>query len=282
MAVSQVVPIEGNEKGSSKAVMTRELKLNTLQAQKVLRRSYSRLGEAVFSSGVVLRARCTQEEADTIDELIEEHFSSVEEELDKAFAQTDVLMEQHGVEDAPDYTNRMVFQVEVKAPLALRFLTMIARLDNLIGRFDTLWLHSALTSGQRSNWTFQWQQRLIRMSSRVIGIEKSARIKADKKYQEDQQIRKEQEEAKAAKKAKPASDDATADSVESPGSSEGNAATESVNNSETPDEKSDAPEKAKPKTAAKKATKKDEAAESGTATDEEPAQEEPLAKVAQA
>lgn len=202
MATPQLKAIEGNEQSSSKAVMKKEVGLNTLQAQKVLRRSFSRLGESMFSASVVLRGRCEKTIVDEVIQLIEEHFTGVEEEMATPEAQTVALLEQHGISDSPDYSNRMVYEVEIKAPMAMRFIGLVERLDVLISRFDTLWLNGVLSDSQRSDWTFQWQQRLIKMASRVMGIEKSARQKADKQYRESMEERRiKDEERQAAKVA---------------------------------------------------------------------------------
>lgn len=275
MAVTQLKAIEGNEQSSSKAVIKKEVGLNTLQAQKVLKRSFSRLGESMFSASVVLRGRCDREIVDEVIALIEEHFDAVDAEMKKTEDQTAALLEQHGISDSPDYSNRMVYEVEIKAPLAMRFIGLVERLDVLISRFDTLWLSSVLTDSQRSDWTFQWQQRLIKMASRVMGIEKSARQKADKQYREELEQRRQKEEEKAAKKAnggKKASEPAAEDGQQTQAPTEAESSKSASSTEAKKDEKPAA--KAKKPAAKPKAEEKPADAEAGG--------EDPVAKAANA
>lgn len=280
MAVTQLKAIEGNEQSSSKAVIKKNVGLNTLQAQKVLKRSFSRLGESMFSASVVLRGRCDREIVDEVIGLIEEHFDAVDSEMKKTEDQTSALLEQHGISDSPDYSNRMVYEVEIKAPLAMRFIGLVERLDVLISRFDTLWLSSVLTDSQRSDWTFQWQQRLIKMASRVMGIEKSARQKADKQYREELDQRRLKEEEKAAKKANSTKKgDEAADDA-------GQQAQEPEETEALKDEgKAEAKKEEKPAAKAKKPAAKSKAVEEPTASKADStkdAGEEPVAKAANA
>lgn len=277
MAVTQLKALEGNEQSSSKAVIKKEVGLNTLQAQKVLKRSFSRLGESMFSASVVLRGRCEREIVDEVIALIEEHFDAVDAEMKKTEEQTAALLEQHGISDSPDYSNRMVYEVEIKAPLAMRFIGLVERLDVLISRFDTLWLSSVLTDSQRSDWTFQWQQRLIKMASRVMGIEKSARQKADKQYREDLEQRRLREEEKAAKKANGAKKGADTATAEAPADAKDDGTKKAEAKTE---EKGDAKDTEKPAAKAKKAAAKPKA--ETKAEEPAPASEETVAKAASA
>ena len=64
MAANAIEQVEGNDQASSRATLNQDIALNSLQAQKILKRSYARLSDALFSASVVLRTKCTREEAD--------------------------------------------------------------------------------------------------------------------------------------------------------------------------------------------------------------------------
>ncbi|EOS8495043.1 hypothetical protein ACNPQG_005291, partial [Klebsiella pneumoniae] len=70
------------------------------------------------------------------------------------------------------------------SPQVAQFAHLIRKLDTLMGIVDTLWLNTVLTSKQRTDATYQWQQRLIKLAGRIIGIEKRARISAHSKGKE--------------------------------------------------------------------------------------------------
>lgn len=61
------------------------------------------------------------------------------------------------------------------------FLGLVNQPDQIIATIDALWLNAVLTSRQRSDGTYQWQQRLIRLAGKVIGTEKRARLAAYRK-----------------------------------------------------------------------------------------------------
>ena len=184
MAADTIKQVQGSEQTSSRAYLNQQVGLNSLQAQKILKRSYSRLSDALFSSSVVLRTKCTREEADGVEEIINEHFDKVQAELEQEKAKLTALMENNAIQVSPDYSNRGVYDVQIKSPKDAVFLHLIGEVDTIISMLDTLWMTSVISDSQRSDTTFQWQQRLIKMASRVMAIEKSARIKANKRQQE--------------------------------------------------------------------------------------------------
>ncbi|UZE94415.1 hypothetical protein [Alkalimarinus alittae] len=61
------------------------------------------------------------------------------------------------------------------------FLGLVNQPDQIIATIDALWLNAVLTSRQRSDGTYQWQQRLIRLAGKVTGTEKRARLAAYRK-----------------------------------------------------------------------------------------------------
>ncbi len=106
-------------------------------------------------------------------------------------------MEDNGIDMMPGYTNPNEYTIEINSPQVAQFAHLIRKLDTLMGIVDTLWLNTVLTSKQRTDATYQWQQRLIKLAGRIIGIEKRARISAHSKG-------KEGEVAEAARNLQPA------------------------------------------------------------------------------
>ena len=168
----------------SRPVFKQVLKVNSLQAQRVMERSFERVSNSLFSIDVILRIIGEQDEIDQVETVILEHIAKVSEDLDKATAQLNKLMEDNGIDMMPGYTNPTEYTIEINSPQVAQFAHLIRKLDTLMGIVDTLWLNTVLTSKQRTDATYQWQQRLIKLAGRIIGIEKRARISAHTKGKE--------------------------------------------------------------------------------------------------
>lgn len=183
-AQAAVDPSSDRNNHYSRPVFTQVLKLNSLQAQRVMERSFGRVSNSLFSIDVILRIIGEQDEIDQVETVILEHLSRLSEDLDKATAQFNKLIEDNGIDMMPGYTHPHEYTIEINSPQVAQFAHQIRKLDNLMGIVDTLWLNTILTSKQRTDATYQWQQRLIKQAGRIIGIEKRARISAHNKGKE--------------------------------------------------------------------------------------------------
>jgi hypothetical protein len=177
---------ERNNADLSRPVFKRVLKVNSLQAQRVVERSFQRVSDSLFSIDVILRIIGEQDEIDQVESIIQEHIEKVSVDLDTATNQLQKLMEDNGIEGAPEYTSPNKYDIEINSPQVAQFAHLVRKLDNLMLLVDTLWLNSILTSKQRKDATYQWQQRLIKLAGRIIGIEKRARISAHSKGKKDE------------------------------------------------------------------------------------------------
>jgi len=186
----------------SRPVFRQVLKVNSLQAQRVMDRSFRRAAYSLFSTGVILRIIGVQEEIDQVESLILEDISKVSEEFDKALIQLSKLKEDNGIDMMPGYTHPNEYTLEISSPQTAQFAHLIRKLDSLIALVDTLWLNAVLTNIQHINATYQWQQSLIKLANRIIAIERRARISASKRG-------KEEEVAQVAPEAEISADDIT-------------------------------------------------------------------------
>lgn len=97
----------------SRPVFKQVLKVNSLQAQRVMERSFERVSNSLFSIDVILRIIGEQDEIDQVETVILEHISKVSEDLDKATAQLNKLMEDNGIDMMPGYTNPNEYTIEI-------------------------------------------------------------------------------------------------------------------------------------------------------------------------
>lgn len=165
----------------SRPMMRRKLSLNSLQAQKVVDRSFSRVSSSLFSTDVILQIIADPEHVGRTEEVIAGMMDKVSDDLSLMIEQTSKNMSDNGIADLPEYTNPKLYDIEIISPQVAAFANLLVRLDVLTAQIDALWFNGVYTNQQRSKGTFEWQQRLIRLAGRIIGIEKEARMVAYKK-----------------------------------------------------------------------------------------------------
>ena len=171
----------------SRAIIQRTVEFNSLQAQKVMHRSFEKLKQSLFSLSVILRIISDNEtEIEKIDAYIDEQFVSAEEDLATEQARLRKILEDNGIEDLAGYSKPETYKIELDSPRANTFVRLIAQLDNLMLLIDTAWLCGEFDDKQKKNATFQWQQRLIKLAGRIIALEKRARVAATKKGKDEE------------------------------------------------------------------------------------------------
>lgn len=171
----------------SRAVIKRTVEFNSLQAQRVMHRSFEKLKQSLFSLSVILRIIADDEsEIEKIDAYIDEQFNSVESDIATEQARLRKVLEDNGIEDLAGYSKPSTYSIEIDTPRAHTFLRLISQLDNLMLLIDTAWLCGEFDDKQKKNATFQWQQRLIKLSGRIIALEKRARVAATKKGKDEE------------------------------------------------------------------------------------------------
>lgn len=187
MAEAQVTAAAGQQSQPpsrpdySRPVFKQTLVLNSLQAQRVMERSYERVSSALFSIDVILRIIGEQDDIDQVEAVILELIAKFSQDLETTEAQLKKLMEDNGIDGMPGYSHPVDYAIEISSPQVAQFVHLIRKLDHLMSLVDTLWLNAILNNKQRTDANYQWQQRLFRLAGRIIGLEKRARISAHAK-----------------------------------------------------------------------------------------------------
>lgn len=165
----------------SRAIIERTVSFNSLQAHRVMNRSFDKLKQSLFSLSVILPIISNnEEEMEAIDTFVSEQFSTVEKDLSLAKGQLSKILEDNGIEELAQYSKPEEFRVEVDTPKVNTFLRLVSELDQLMLYIDTVWLCGEFDDKQKKNATYQWQQRFIKLAGRLIAIEKRARVAASK------------------------------------------------------------------------------------------------------
>lgn len=165
----------------SRAMMTRNITLHSLQAQRVVYRNFDKLRQTLFSISVILPQTHSEEEVKTIDAYIDSAFDQVMKELEKSQDQMKKVLDDMGVAEVIEFSNPMLLSIKLDTPRISRFLGLIMLLDDLIRTVETMWLCGQFTQDQRTQSTSQWQRRLLKLSARIIGMEQRIRNSAKTK-----------------------------------------------------------------------------------------------------
>ncbi|CAM5560902.1 hypothetical protein [Eoetvoesiella caeni] len=163
----------------SQPVFHQTLSVNSLQAQRVMNRSFNAAAGSLFRIDVILRIIGDESNVDEVEGIIMDYIKTVRHDLEKELSASKALLESNGIDNMPTYSMPVEFKIEIKSPQIANFARLVMLLDQLMAHIDTLWLNgSTLTSKHRARTTYQWQQRLIRLAGRIIAIEKRARYAA--------------------------------------------------------------------------------------------------------
>jgi len=155
---------------TSRPVLERELQLNTIEANRVFKRTFEFTARNLYAidvlTSVLLNAQANQKAVETV----EEWMSKVRTDLEAERARLDVLYEQLGIKVCARYTNPQRYTAEFSTPLAARYIKLIEQLDAFLIIVHTLYLNDAFEDGQTSVRTYQWQQRVIKLSGRIRAL----------------------------------------------------------------------------------------------------------------
>lgn len=173
-------------RGVSVPAFEQSLKLNTLQAQKVMHRVFSRAAGSLYRIDVILRIIGSEENAEQVEDVISDMLKEVDQELSTADAETFALLEENGIDGQPVYNSPVEQTVRITSPQVARFVSLVRKLDKLIMNIDTLWLAGQMVNKEHNDSAYRWQQKVMGLGSRIIGLERRARLAAQRQGKGDQ------------------------------------------------------------------------------------------------
>lgn len=160
-------PAPGTRRGERMPHWSRNITLNTDHTQRVYRRVFDHLKADLYVLSVVTRAQGQLELGEAADQLIDEHFQKVRDDLAVEMERAEILMDQHDLADMPNYPSAMHAMVQFTSPQAAQFLRLLETADQLIMRMDALWLTGLAETKERTERSYMWQRRLIRTAGRL-------------------------------------------------------------------------------------------------------------------
>ncbi len=157
-------------------VLTCTIRLNTDFAQRVYKRTWDRLKGDLYVLTVRTRSNGMEEAAKAIETILSEAFGSARKDLDEELARTDTLIDDVKLTDLPEYEGALESQAKFSTPRAKEYLNLILKLDQLLMRYDALWLAGFIETQPRVQRSYNWQRRLIKIANRLRELGNRTRV----------------------------------------------------------------------------------------------------------
>lgn len=170
----------------SRPSFPRRVTLRSVQAQRVLNRNYSKVSYSLFALDVILQIIGEKDEVEKVEEIISGYFTAFETDLDAAIAQAEAILADAQITERPEYDQPVETILEIVSPRGAQYTNLLLKLDEFMAILDALWITGNISSRERTDTNYQWQQRLIRLAGSVIGTEKRARIAAYNKGKQEE------------------------------------------------------------------------------------------------
>ena len=152
---------------SSRPAIIKSLLLQSEQAQNVYRKSFRQLDRHAFSISIISRARMHQERAEAAEKNISKLFHEVDEDLDLHIERLKHLYQKVAAEEQTLMSNPLSVKAKITTRLSMEYLALIEKLDQFLCMFEPLVILGHISYEQRQTVTFQWQERMNKLATRV-------------------------------------------------------------------------------------------------------------------
>lgn len=143
------------------------IQLNTDFAQRVYKRAFDHLKGDLYVLTVRTRSNGKDEAARAIDVIIADEFASVRKDLDIELERADAMLDAAKITQLAGYDRRLTTDAKYSTPRAKEYLDLVLKMDQLLMRYDTLWLHDRIADQPRMARCQNWQRRLIKVANRL-------------------------------------------------------------------------------------------------------------------
>ena len=148
-------------------VWTCKITLNTDFAQRVYRRTWDRLKADLYVLTVRTRSSGMDDAAKAIESVISEAFEHARKDIEGDLARSEAIMDDVKLTELPTYKGAQTVEAEYSTPRAKEFLNLLLQMDQLLTRYDALWLTGQIETQQRIQRSQNWQRRLIKIANRL-------------------------------------------------------------------------------------------------------------------
>ncbi|VAW73115.1 hypothetical protein MNBD_GAMMA12-520 [hydrothermal vent metagenome] len=152
---------------SSRPAIIKTVLLQSEQAQNVYRKSFRQLDRHTFSISIISRARMHQDKAEKAEWAISEIFAEVNDDLELHIDRLTHLYQKLAIKEQSVMSNPLSVKAKITTRLSLEFLGLVEKLDHFLCMFEPLVILGQISYEQRQTVTFQWQDRLNKLSTNV-------------------------------------------------------------------------------------------------------------------
>ncbi len=200
---------EKKREATSKPVLRRRLEVKSELARRLLTRGVWNTAGALYRIEAVWRMIGRDEEIDRMESMVMHYLDKCAKDLKEERERLDVLLEQNGIEELPDYTQKQTVQVRILSPSISRYVNIILEADAVIQRLDAAWLMGVVTNLERKRRMVYWISELRSLRKKIRDLEAKTRglatgrgraVSLEQEGQEDviEEVREEKESVAAA------------------------------------------------------------------------------------
>lgn len=148
-------------------VFSVSVKLNTEFARRVYKRCFDRLKGDLYVLTVRTLAGRMDDAAKAIETIISDAFSGTRKDLDAELERSDALLDDAKLTGLAEYENIPEIRAAYSTPRAKEFLDLLLKMDQLLMRYDALWLSGHIETHQYWSRCYNWQRRLTKVANRL-------------------------------------------------------------------------------------------------------------------
>lgn len=155
----------------SRPYITREIRLQSHQSQRIFKRSFDFLDNKLYQMSIVLRILTSDAGASAIEAIVEKEFTTLTEEMALQIERLEQLSREKGLDNIEVHFSRVaLIKANVSSPRAGAFLNTLVQLDRLMMGIAILWLGGLIDSRQHTTGSYQWQRRVMYTVNRVQNV----------------------------------------------------------------------------------------------------------------
>jgi len=152
---------------SSRPAILKQLLLQSEQAQNVFRKSFREVDRHSFSISIISRARRHQQKAIQAEHEISALFAKLDSDLDIHIERLEHVYEKASIDAQGVMSNPYSTRTKVSTRLSMDYLMLIEKLDRFLCLFEPLVILGQISYDQRQTVTFQWQDRMHKVATKV-------------------------------------------------------------------------------------------------------------------
>lgn len=160
----------------SRAYLKKEFFVYSDAAQNFFERNYEPVDRTLIVTSAIYTLTGGREAGDAAVAKVHELFTSVQQMLEEAIANTQQVLKEGGVTDGEvsSYDHKRFYTPPVHTPLAMRFLSIVSLYDRLIARIESCWINGIIDDHGRQSTLGHWNAEMTKAVRQVFAIRAEA------------------------------------------------------------------------------------------------------------